>query len=268
KSKGMFLVCSLPSNGLTTTVNAALRATDFHSREWVAVEEKNQVETEIAEIKVETYDAEMGQSPATALPGLIRGYPDAYLVRNLVNAETLRILLGKDIAGEGKIMISSVPAKEAAEAPLRILMLKDAKGQAVPPAEFAPHLLGVLNVRLIRKLCVDCRQPFEVTPQYLQQLGLQPGSVQQLYRHGTPVSDRPKDICQTCGGRGFAGRTGLFELTVYNDRLRQVLAQTPRVENLRAESLQAGCANLQHEGIRLVVAGITSLEELQRVLQQ
>lgn len=267
-SKGVFVFCSLPGNGLTTTIDVTMHSIDRFQRSWVSVEDKNKPEHSIENVDVKTFDSHGGESPASILPKIIREYPDAYVIRNLVGGETLKLVLGEGICGDDKVVVTSTAAKEAVEAPLRILTLKDDQGQPVPPAALARYLIGVLNVRLIRKLCTECRQAFEPPPDYLQRLGLAPGSVQFMYRHSVPDPEDPKSICQTCGGRGFLGRTGLFELVIMNDRMRQVLAKSPKLDVMRAEARKAGMRNLQEEGIRLVAQGITSIEELQRVLKQ
>jgi type II secretory ATPase GspE/PulE/Tfp pilus assembly ATPase PilB-like protein len=163
-----------------------------------------------------------------------------------------------------------IKAKDAVEALLRVLMMK------VPPAKFAPVVSASLNMRLVRKLCENCKQAYAPTPQILQQLGIPAGKVQALYRpHEGPLPlppDAPKDAvpmpCRHCRGIGYKGRTAIFELLVMNDQLRKVLAKTPKIDILRAEARKAGFKNLQEEGIALVAKGTTSLPELLRVLKE
>ncbi len=137
-------------------------------------------------------------------------------------------------------------------------------------------MLASLNMRLLRKLCDNCKQPYAPTPQILQQLGIPAGKVQALYRpHEGPLPlppDAPKDAvpmpCRHCRGIGYKGRTAIFELLVMNDQLRTVLTKTPKIDILRAEARKAGYRNLQEEGIALVAKGTTSLPELLRVLKE
>jgi len=122
----------------------------------------------------------------------------------------------------------------------------------------------VLSQRLIRKLCENCREAYAPTPQVLKQLGIPEGRIETLYR---PPQQR-EEVCPECGGVGYKGRTGLFELLVVGDTLRQVLGSKPKLDLLRQAARKDGMRGLQEEGILLVAKGITSLPELMRVLKQ
>jgi type II secretory ATPase GspE/PulE/Tfp pilus assembly ATPase PilB-like protein len=107
----------------------------------------------------------------------------------------------------------------------------------------------------------------------LQKLGLPPGRVAELYK---PFIYKPGMVdedeieiqpCPNCSGIGYRGRTGLFELLIMNDELRQALVKTPRIDQLSAIAKRHGHISMQMEGIVMVAAGKTSLEELQRVLK-
>ena len=133
--------------------------------------------------------------------------------------------------------------------------------------QFAPVVKVVLNTRLIRKLCEECRQPYAPNPEMLKKLGIPPDRVQALYRPPAPPED-PKEICQACRGIGYKGRTAIFELLIVDDKLRAALVKQPQLEVLRKVARAAGQRGIQEEGLVLVVKGVTSLQELQRVLKQ
>jgi type II secretory ATPase GspE/PulE/Tfp pilus assembly ATPase PilB-like protein len=136
----------------------------------------------------------------------------------------------------------------------------------VPQREFARLVTAVVYMRLIRKLCEQCRVAYEPTADVLEKLGIPAGRVQVLYRAPKPEErDKP---CRTCHGIGFFGRTGIFELLEANDEVRQVLAKQPTPDLLRKAARRAGMRTLQEEGILLVAKGVTSLPELMRVLKQ
>ncbi len=160
----------------------------------------------------------------------------------------------------GKLTITTIRVKEAVEALLRVLLLK------VPASKFAPAVTAVLNQRLIRKLCDECKQPYEPSPQLLQKLGIPAGRVDLLYRPPDP-SEQDK-VCLRCNGIGYFGRTSIFELLLVNDKIREALEKQPKLDVLRKVSRQAGNRNLQQEGILLVAQGTTSVQELSRVLKQ
>ena len=157
--------------------------------------------------------------------------------------------------------------KHCVDALLRLLVKKP------NVAKFAERLNAVVCMRLIRMLCDDCKVGFQPHPQMLQQLGLPPGRVAELYQ---PLVYQPGmtdedgneiEACTTCSGIGYRGRTGLFELLLINEEFRKALVQNPRVDNLSAIAKRHGHVSMQMEGIVMIAKGLTSTEELQRVLK-
>ena len=162
-------------------------------------------------------------------------------------------------AADGTLILGSIPAKDSVEALLRVLVMK------VPPALFAPVVNAGLHVRLIRKLCEDCREAYTPSPALLQKLGIPAGKIEHLYRK---TQDPEAPICGTCDGIGYYGRTGLFELLVVDDSVRQVLTSgKPQLDVLRKAARKAGMQTEMEHGILLVAQGVTSVEELQRALK-
>lgn len=256
QESGIVVLSAPPRGGLTALIDASLGSTDRYTRSFMAVEDVRRPEKAIENIPVTTYDSKAGETPASVLLKVARQYPDVIVVRDLVNAETVDFLCGQ--VEDNRLIVTSIRAKESVEALLRILMLK------VPPARFAPAVLGVVNQRLIRKLCETCREPYAPTPQVLQQLRIPAGKVEAFYR----PPQAPEKVCPDCNGVGYVGRTGIFEVLPMNDHLRGVLAKTPKFDVLRQEARKQGVRGLQEEGILLVAKGVTSLQELMRVLKE
>ncbi|MCA9134065.1 MAG: hypothetical protein KDA45_12950, partial [Planctomycetales bacterium] len=135
---------------------------------------------------------------------------------------------------------------------------------------------GVLNQRLVRRLCTECRQPFQPSPQLLQKLGIPAGRVQSLYQPCIPPPPEQRvdangkpleiEICQRCDGRGYYGRAAIFELLSMNDPIRRAILQKPQAAHILPVARQHGFLSLQEEGVLAVATGLTSLPELQRVL--
>ena len=253
---------ALPGGGLTTTMDMVISHADRFVRSFVAVADESSQDREIENVAVTTYSGAAGQSPAAVLPSLIRTYPDVIIVRDVPDLETLTTLCDQ-VELDRQVMIS-VRAREAVEALLRVLMLK------IPPADFAAVVTGVLNVRLIRQLCEQCKEAYQPSPEVLKQLGLPAGKIEHLYRPPTAPIDpkKPDVVCEKCNGIGYFGRTGIFELLVIDDTLRQVLATTPKLDALRLAARKAKHRSLQEEGVLLVARGVTSIQELARVLKQ
>lgn len=256
--QGLIVVSAMPEAGLTTLVDISLQETDRLMRDVFSIEDKNNPEREIENIAQHFYDPGAGQSPATVLPKLMRLYPDTYICRDLVNTESATALI-EQAAGE-KLVITTVRAKDAAESLLRVMQLK-------PPREtFAKALLAALNVRLIRVLCDECKVGYPPAPELLKKLSIPSGKVEQLYR--TPTAEEASKPCPKCAGSGYFGRTGLFELLVADDQVRETLIKQPKLDAVRKACRYAGMRTMQEEGVLLVAKGATSLQELQRVLKQ
>jgi type II secretory ATPase GspE/PulE/Tfp pilus assembly ATPase PilB-like protein len=140
-----------------------------------------------------------------------------------------------------------------------VLLLK------VPAKDFVNVVSGVACVRLVRKLCDACKEGYPAPAEILQQFGIPPGKVQTLFR--PPTQADPKKPCPECQGIGYKGRTGLFELLVVDDGVREVLMKSPKLDLVRAAARRGGMKTFQEEGLVLVVKGVTSLAELQRILK-
>ena len=259
---GLFVFCSPPAGGLTTTMDQSLSATDRYMRNFVEVVDAQKPQPDIENVHLTTYSSAAGETPMSVLPKLIRTYPDVIVVRDVADLDTLSTLCEQ--AGEDRLVITSTRAKEAVEALLRLMMLK------IPAAEFAPAVKGVLNVRLVRKLCEKCKEAYPPPPEVLKQLGLPAGRIEALYRTPTqPINPKkPDEVCDQCSGIGYVGRTGIFELLTVDDNIRKVLTTAPKLENLRTMARRLKHRSLQDEGVLLVAKGVTSIQELLRALKQ
>jgi type II secretory ATPase GspE/PulE/Tfp pilus assembly ATPase PilB-like protein len=259
---GLIIFSALPGGGLTTTLDTVLASTDRFVRNYVEVANVDKPEREIENVHTTAFSPAAGESPLTLLPKLVRTYPDVIIVRDVPDVETLSLLCEQ--VAEQRLIITTIRAKEAVEALLRIMMLK------IPPAEFSAAVIGVLNMRLVRKLCEKCKEAYPPPAEVLKQLGLPAGRVEALYRPPTEPIDpkHPEVVCDVCQGVGYYGRTGIFELLLVDDDLRQVLTTAPKLENLRAVARKSKHRTLQDEGVLLVARGITSIQELLRTLKQ
>lgn len=253
--QGFVLLSAPPRQGLTTTIDVTLNTMDRFLRAFVAVEDVRHPERLVENIPVTTYDGATA-TPMAILPGLLRQYPDVLIVRDLVDAPTVELLCTH--ATQKRFILTSVRAKDTAEALLRVLSMK------VPPSAFAPTALAVLNQRLVRKLCETCKEAYAPPEKLLKQLRIPAGKIEALYRPPT----EPESVCPDCSGIGYKGRTAIFELLTMNDDLRKLLAQTPKLDVLRKAARKAGMRPLQEEGLLLVLKGVTSLADLTRVLKQ
>jgi len=257
--KGLVVVAAMPESGLTTLTDITLMETDRLLRDFAAIEEVHHREREIENIDVTTYDAAKGETAASVIPTLIRKYPNVYVIRDFSDQEAAKLLIN-EVRDDDRLVITTVHAKSAPEALLRMLQLK------VPHKEFASVVTGVLCTRLIRKLCDSCKVAYAPTPDLLKKLGIPAGKIEALYR--VPKPEEIEKPCKECGGVGFKGRTGIFELLEVDDKCREVLLKAPKLDLLTKAARLAGMRPFQEEGLLLVAKGVTSLAELQRVLKE
>jgi type II secretory ATPase GspE/PulE/Tfp pilus assembly ATPase PilB-like protein len=259
ESSGFMLLSAMPAGGMSTTLNLLLKSLDRYMRDYYIVEEESKREPEVENVTRVEYSPAGGQTLVATLTSLFRKEPNVLVVPELSDPQAVGMLCEQAV--EDSMVIGTIRAKEAAEALVRVLMLK------VPAKQFAPVAKAVLNVRLIRKLCESCKQGYPPSPEVLQKLGIPAGKVQAFYQP-PPVPENPKEICKVCNGIGYHGRTAVFELLVVDDKVRQALLQQPQLDTIKKLARAAGNRNLQDEGILLVAKGVTSLQELQRVLKQ
>ncbi|MEM7311609.1 MAG: ATPase, T2SS/T4P/T4SS family [Planctomycetota bacterium] len=254
--KGFIVLASMKSDGLTTTLATALANTDRLMRDVLIIEDEATATPEVENVEPIFFNAAAGESPITKLDAALRKQPDFVVVPVLHNKESGSRLCAA--ASSDQLVMTTMNAKEGVEALLRILMLK------IPAKEFAPTVVGVLNQRLIRKLCETCKEAYEPPPALLKKLGIPAGRVEELYRH----PENPEEVCEDCHGIGYKGRMAIFELLKVDDTMKEVLIKQPKLDILRKASRKAGNRSLQEEGILAVVKGLTSLPELMRVLKQ
>lgn len=264
--KGIVLFAAMPASGLRSTMDVALRRMDRLMRDFVAVEDEGNPYASVENVPLTTYKAAAGETPMTVLPKLARTEPNVFVVRDLVNGETGEFLCKQ--AQDGRMVVASIRAKDGADALLRVLAL------GTPPVELAKAVHIVLSQRLARRLCPKCKEAYAPTPELLQQLGIPEGRVKCFYRAYKPPLPKPgekakkEEICPECQGIGYKGRIAFFELLVAGETTRRALASSPKAEILRAAARKDGALSLQDEGLMLVVKGVTSLEELTRVMKQ
>jgi type II secretory ATPase GspE/PulE/Tfp pilus assembly ATPase PilB-like protein len=253
--RGFVLITAPPANGLRTSTNVIIRSMDRFTREFMTVEDERNRYEEIENLPVRTYDSGTGEGPTKILPDVFLTEPNVVVVRDLVDADTVRMLC-QEISRD-RLMLGTLRAQDCAESLLRVLAMK------VPPAEFSKGISGVINQRLIRKLCDHCKEAYVPDAQLLAQLGLPQDRAQVFYR---PPQQR-ETPCEECQGIGYIGRTAFFELLAVGKNVREALARSPKLEAVRQAARKDGMRTLQEEGLVLVVRGETALAELTRVLK-
>ena len=260
---GIFCFCGAPATGMRTTVNVALETSDRLTREFVALENEHQQYDKIENMEVTTYDLAKGDDPCVIMDRMFHREPDVFVLRDLPSKDAVKKLFDHSLQSiEGIISLRSPDCFESLFQLIKMEIPAQLVGDAVN---------GVVNQRLVRKLCEHCREAVVPNPQMqalFAQVGIPAEKVEFIYQQPTPDPERPDDVCPECGGNGFVGRTAIFEFLEVTDDMRKLIASgqaTP--QNLRAVARQHGMTSFQEEGIALLASGVTSFAELQRVFK-
>lgn len=259
--KGLVILSAAPRQGLRTMTNVAFDAADRFTRDFVTVEDVNKPHMVIENIQVVTYDSSKKESPMTVLPDVFFKEAKVLLLRDPVNVESLKLCCD-EIKNE-RLIITTFRGNDAVDTILRMLKFIDRD-------TLAGALTYVVSQRLVRRLCPECKEEIPVTAQMLRQLGL-PASIQTVYRKRVhTVVPGQKDTyvpCPNCLEIGYKGRAGIYDGIVVNDEIRQLIRTNPDPKLLRQAANRAKCRGFLSDAARLVADGITSYDELVRVLK-
>ncbi len=268
-SGGIVLISAPAGLGLTTTWQVAMEASDRLMRDFQSVEHEDRKEPEIINISSNYYGPKTGKTAAELIRSMILKEPDVFVLAETPDDDTLKSILNQVVKND-KHMYTRLVAGDAVEAAVKLVAAHRPCAK-----EIASSLTAITNQRLARRLCENCRQPFQPSPQLLQQLGIPPGRVGVLYQPYVPppieeqVDEKgnpaPIPPCHVCGGRSFLGRVGIFELLLPGPQFRAALLKTQDVKKLREIARAEGHRGLQTEAVLTVARGLTSLDEVKRV---
>ncbi|MGB1926050.1 MAG: ATPase, T2SS/T4P/T4SS family [Rubripirellula sp.] len=263
------LVTAPKGEGLTTTWNIAMEAADKLVRDFQSFEHEENAEPEIININPNFFGGETGKDLPSVVKSSILKEPDVLIFPEPPDATSMGLAV-EQIKKAEKQIYTRVVAPTAMQG--LVSFLAKYKESA---AEITASLGAVLGQRLVRRLCDDCKEGFEPTPQLLSQLGIPAGRVAMLYRPFVPPpieqqvdeNGRPAPIepCQTCGGRGYFGRIAIFELLSPGKQLQAALLKTQDLNKLNQIAKSEGHRGIQAEAVLTVARGLTSLDELKRI---
>jgi general secretion pathway protein E len=250
---GMFLCCGPTGSGKTTTLYACLREIDRFQKNIITVEDP--IEYHLDNITQMEINTKSGQTFAGSLRSIMRQDPDVIMVGEIRDQETATIAC--QAATTGHMVFSTVHANDTVTALFRLLDL------GVEPFMIASALSAVLGQRLVRLLCENCKEPYKPKPEFLKKANLPADKVDVFYRKPA----EPEQVCPQCGGTGYLGRTGIFELLIITEAIRDMIRENPSINAIKAEARKNGMIYLQEDGLRQVIQGKTSIEELLRVVK-
>ncbi len=254
---GMFVVCGPTGAGKSTTLYACLAEIDRYQKNVITVE--NPVEYHIDNVTQIEVNPKAGKTFASELRSILRQDPDVIYIGEIRDQETAEI--GCQAAQTGHMVLTTLHANDTVMALGRLLNL------GVEPFMVASSLTGVLSQRLVRVLCPKCKVGYRPNPELLRRAGLPAEKIKQFFRPAKPEDRAPDEPpCSYCNATGYRGRTGIFELLVVTEKIRELVKANPNLDAIRNEAVKSGgLVLLQQDGMRVVMEGTTSIEELLRV---
>ncbi len=245
---GVILVTGPTGSGKTTTLYAAVTRLNSSSRNILTVEDP--IEYYLDGIGQTQVNTKVDMSFARGLRAILRQDPDVVMVGEIRDLETAEIAVQASLTGH--LVLSTLHTNTAVGAVTRL------RDMGVESFLLASSVVGVLAQRLVRSLCPHCKEPHIASEAECRQLGVSP--------EHRPTIHRPKG-CKQCNQQGYIGRRGLYELVVFDERMRSLIHENANEQELEAHA-RTRSRSLRQEGMQAVLDGHTSLEEVLRVAEE
>ena len=246
---GIVLVTGPTGSGKTTTLYTALSELNCDARKILTIEDP--VEYRLDGINQVQIKPQIGLTFANALRSFLRHDPDIMMIGEIRDLETARI--GAQAALTGHLILSTLHTNDAPSAVARLIDM------GLEDYLLTATLNGVVAQRLVRTLCPACRSPYIASSELADRFGLASlGDGRRLELHRAVG-------CDVCGGTGYRGRTPIVEILTVTDALRDAVMRRAGTSELRDLAIRSGMAPMQIHGIRKVLAGVTSIDEVLRV---
>jgi type IV pilus assembly protein PilB len=249
RPQGIILVTGPTGSGKSTLLYSCLRQIQAETKNIVTVEDP--VEFQIAGINQVQVDEKAKKTFPAALRAILRQDPDVIMIGEIRDKETAQIAFRASVTGH--LVLSTVHTNDAAGAVTRLIDL------GLEPFMVSTSLLAVVSMRLVRKLCPKCRETYEVSGATLNRLGardLGEGTIQLSRGRG----------CPHCRETGYIGRSGIFEVLEVNDPIRALISQGASDTSIRHAAIESGMVSIGEDGLKKVMAGLTTLDEVSRVV--
>ncbi len=248
KPSGMILMCGPTGSGKTTTLYAMLNEIDLFTRNVITVEDPIEyVLPNASQIEV---NPKADITFATTLRSILRQDPDVICVGEIRDEETAGIALRASQTGH--LVLATLHSDSPASSLIRLLDL------GVTPLLLSSGLGLIVSQRLVRRLCSNCKIPAELSQSQIHDFHKRNINYSNIFQ---------AKGCKQCYETGYRGRVAIFDILLLDNQLRASIANNElSITQLRKDSGKKGKSNLQKQGLRKVVSGITSLEELKRVV--
>ena len=248
---GILLVTGPTGSGKSTSLYAWLHTINSVDKRILTVEDP--IEYEMAGINQIQMKPEIGLTFAVGLRHILRQDPDVIMVGEIRDQETADIAIRAALTGH--LVFSTLHTNDSAGGVTRLVDM------GIEPFLVASSVEALVAQRLVRRLCPKCKRPWKVDMPFLESIGF---PISKLLT-GTicePVG------CEECRGTGYAGRTGIYEILLVTDAIRQMIVERQSAADIKMHALEHGMRTLRVDGWRKVLAGVTTLEEVLRVTSE
>ena len=250
RPNGIFLVTGPTGSGKTTTLHACLAKINNTDKNIITIEDPVEItQAGVGQIEV---NPKIQLTFAAGLRSILRQDPNVVLVGEIRDKETADIAIQASLTGH--LVLSTLHTNDAASAITRLVDM------GVEPFLVGSSLVAVLAQRLVRVLCIDCREPYTAGDEELREIGVRPP--------GRPVTLYRGKGCPTCSHTGYHGRLGIFELMLVDDDIRAMVSKNTDAKTIKKGAMAKGMGSLRADGARKVLSGVTSVAEVMRATEE
>ena len=248
RPNGIFLVTGPTGSGKTTTLYAALNELNTPDRKIITAE--NPVEYSLTGINQAEVKERVGMSFARILRAMLRQAPNVILVGEIRDTETAEIAIQAALTGH--LVFSTLHTNDAPSAITRLIDM------GVQPFLVSSSIQAIMAQRLVRTICKGCKEPYEPEAHQLRAVGISQEQVAHVtfYRGGG---------CAECSGTGYKGRIGIFEMMEMDSEIRDMAFHKTPTNKLRDQAIASGMRTLMRDGVRKVLQGVTTIDEVLRI---
>ena len=246
-SSGIILVTGPTGSGKTTTLYASLAEIDKKARNIITIEDP--VEYKLSGYSQIEVKPKVGLTFANALRSVLRQDPDVIMVGEMRDTETAQIAIQSALTGH--LVFSTVHTNSA---PATITRLID---MGIEPFLVSSSIIGVLALRLVRRICPDCRKSYQPHPEQLRELGIKEVSFRKLDRRFFRG-----DGCDNCRQTGYRGRIGIHELLVMSEGVKNTILESSDSDTIKKQGLKEKMITLRRDGVNKILHGLTTAEEI------
>ena len=224
----------------------------INSKEKNIITIEDPVEYRLAFIRQTQINPKAGINFATGLRSILRQDPDIIMIGEIRDLETSQIAMQAALTGH--LVLSTLHTNDAPEAISRLVDI------GVEPYLISSSIIGVLAQRLIRTVCPDCKTSYQVDPNVMKDLG------EEVATSKEPLTLYQGKGCKHCKQSGYWGRSGIYELLLVNEEIKKLISERASTQVIRDVAKKtAGLVPLRADGLRKVLKGITTLDEIDRV---